>query len=95
VRLTNAHLLSMATLDVPGRVASQLLALARKYGESSPEGTRIPMRLTQADQAALVGTSRVRVNQVLGFFRKRQAILFDRDDRITILEKHALARRAR
>ena len=30
LRLANAHLLSLATLDVPGRVASQLLALAHE-----------------------------------------------------------------
>ena len=62
LRLTSAHLLSLAALDVPGRVASQLLALAREYGERTPEGTRIAMRLTQTDLASLVGASRVRVN---------------------------------
>jgi Crp-like helix-turn-helix domain len=61
-RLTNAHLLSLAALDVPGRVAFQLLALAREYGERTPGGTRIPMRLTQTDLASLVGASRVRMN---------------------------------
>ena len=66
VRLANARLISLASLDVPGRVASQLLSLAREYGQESSEGTRIPMRLTQADLAALVGASRVSVNQALG-----------------------------
>jgi CRP-like cAMP-binding protein len=39
-----------------------------------PEGTRIPMRLTQTDLVALVDASRVSVNQALGQFRKRGAI---------------------
>jgi CRP/FNR family transcriptional regulator, cyclic AMP receptor protein len=49
VRLANARLISLSTLDVPGRVAVQLLSLAREYGVETPEGTRIPMRLTQTE----------------------------------------------
>jgi CRP/FNR family transcriptional regulator, cyclic AMP receptor protein len=96
VRLTNAHLLSMATLDVPGRVAAQLLALGREYGEEIPEGgVRIPIRLTQADLAALAGASRVRVNQALGFFRKRGLVSMDKEGLLTIHDEDALVRRAR
>ncbi len=95
LRLTNAHLLSMAGLDVPGRVASQLLALAKEYGESTQEGTRIPMRLTQSDLAALVGASRVRVNQALGYFRKRGLISMDREGHFTICDEDALSQRVK
>jgi len=95
VRLTNAHLLSLAALDVPGRVASQLLALAREYGESTPQGTRVPMRLTQSDLAGLAGASRVRVNQALGYFRKRGLISMDREGHFTVRDEDALARRTR
>jgi CRP-like cAMP-binding protein len=85
----------LATLDVPGRVASQLLALAHEYGEEASDGVLIPITLIQADLAALVGASRVRVNQALGFFRKRNAISVDKDGRITVLDADVLARRAR
>lgn len=95
VRLANARLMSLASLDVPGRVASQLLSLAREYGQVTPEGMRIPMRLTQADLAALVGASRVSVNQALGQFRKRGAISVAKDGRISVQDEDALARRAR
>jgi CRP/FNR family cyclic AMP-dependent transcriptional regulator len=95
LRLTNANLLALATLDVPGRLASQLLTLAREYGERTPEGIRIPMRLTQADLAALVGASRVRVNQALSPFRKRGAITLDADGHITVRDEDALVRRTR
>ena len=96
LRLTNAHLISLASLDVPGRVASQLLALAREYGEETPEGaTRIPIRLTQSDLAALVGASRVRVNQALGYYKKRNLLSVGKDGRITVHDEPALARRAR
>jgi CRP/FNR family cyclic AMP-dependent transcriptional regulator len=95
LRLANAHLRSLATLDVPGRVASQLLALAHEYGEEASDGVLIPITLIQADLAALVGASRVRVNQALGYFRKRNAISVDKDSRITVLDADVLARRAR
>ena len=95
VRLANARLISLASLDVPGRVASQLLSLAREYGQEGPEGVRIPMRLTQADLAALVGASRVSVNQALGQFRKRGAISVAKDGRVSVHDEDALARRVR
>ena len=95
VRLTNARLLSMATLDVPGRVAAQVTTLAREYGEEIQEGVRIPIRLTQSDLAALVGASRVRVNQALGFFRKRGLISIDRGGHVIVHDQDALAQRAR
>ena len=95
VRLANARLTSIASLDVPGRVASQLLSLAREYGQETPEGTRIPMRLTQTDLAALVGASRASVNHALGHFRRRGAISVARDGRVSIHDPEALAHRAR
>jgi CRP/FNR family cyclic AMP-dependent transcriptional regulator len=95
VRLANARLISLASLDVPGRVASELLSLAREYGQKTPEGVRIPMRLTQADLAALVGASRVSVNQALGQFRKRGVISTGKEGRVSIHDEEALARRAR
>jgi len=95
VRLANARLISLASLDVPGRVASQLLSLAREYGQETPDGTRIPMRLTQSDLAALVGASRVSVNLALGQFRKRGAISVAKDGRVSVHDEEILARRAR
>lgn len=95
VRLANARLIAIASLDVPGRVASQVLSLAREYGQETSDGIRIPMRLTQADLAALVGASRVSVNQALGQFRKRGAISVAKDGRVSVHDQDALARRAR
>ena len=52
LRLANAHLRSVAAMDVPGRVAAKLSALAREYGEpSSSNGTLIPLPLTQSNPA--------------------------------------------
>jgi CRP/FNR family transcriptional regulator, cyclic AMP receptor protein len=96
LRLADTHTRSLVALDVSGRVAAQLLAFAREYGEPLPEGgTLIPLRLTQTDVAGLVGASRVRVNQALGYFRKRGNITVGRDHRIIVHDEEALARRAR
>lgn len=96
LRLADTHTRSLAALDVHGRVAAQILAFAREYGQSLPDGgTLIPLRLTQTDLAGLVGASRVRVNQALGYFRKRGSISIDHSHRITVHDEEALARRAR
>jgi len=95
VRIANSRLISLASLDVPGRVASELLSLAREYGQVTPEGVRIPMRLTQADLAALVGASRVSVNQALGQFRKRELVSIGEDGRVILRDEEALVRRTR
>src|SRR5688572_663435 len=76
---------AMATLDVHGRVARQLLALADVLGEEVADGgVRIPLRITQSDLAALVGATRVRINEVLVGFTRRRNIAVDRQHRITI-----------
>jgi CRP/FNR family transcriptional regulator, cyclic AMP receptor protein len=96
LRLANAHLRSVAAMDVPGRVAAQLLALTREYGEPSPRGgTLIPLPLTQSDLAGLVGASRVRVNQAIAFFKKRRYLSVGTDRRITVHDADSLARPGR
>lgn len=92
LRLANQQILALATLDVNGRVAGQLLALADAYGEPVPAGgVRIPLRLTQSDLAGLVGATRVRVNQALGGFKRRGHLSEDRQHRVTLLDPEALA----
>jgi len=96
LRLADTHTRSLAALDVHGRVAAQLLAFAREYGEPlSDGGILIPLRLTQTDLGGLVGASRVRVNQVLGYYRKRGSISLNKDHRIVVRDEESLARRAR
>ena len=91
LRLANAQLQAMATLDVHGRVARQLLSLADVLGEEGADGgVRIPLRVTQSDLAALVGATRVRVNEVLVGFTRRHQIEVDRQHRITILDRAGL-----
>ena len=94
LRLANEHIQTLATLDVYGRVARQLLAFAEKYGQPDPAGgVRIPIRLTQGDFADLVGASRRRVNQVMVAYKASGYIAVDPAGRITLLDRRALAQR--
>ena len=92
LRLANAHIVALATLSIEARLADQLLALAEEYGEAPPDGgCRIPFRLTQTDLAALVGASRVRVNQILVGWKRDGYLSVDRRHVITLRDRHALA----
>jgi CRP/FNR family cyclic AMP-dependent transcriptional regulator len=94
LRLSNARTESLAALDIPGRVAAQLLAFAKEYGEATPDGdVLIPLRLTQSDLASLIGASRVRVNQALNFYKQRNYLSLNRANQIVIHNSEALSRR--
>lgn len=96
LRLANLHTQSLVRLDVYGRVAGQLLALVREYGEVTPNGdVVIPLRLTQSDLASMVGASRVRVNQALSFYKKLEYLSVNQGRRIVIHDPAALGRRCR
>jgi CRP/FNR family cyclic AMP-dependent transcriptional regulator len=93
VRLSNELIQALATLDVYGRVARQLLAFAEKYGHSNGSGEiRIPICLTQSDIADLVGASRKRVNQVMVAFKQMGILSVDGDGRISVHRRDDLTR---
>lgn len=94
LRLATLQIQVLATQDVYGRVACQLLAFAQQYGNASTaKDVVIPLRLTQSDLASLVGASRVRVNQVLVDYKERGHISVSPQHYITIHNASALARR--
>jgi CRP/FNR family cyclic AMP-dependent transcriptional regulator len=94
LRLANAQVQSLAVLDVDGRVARQLLALAQEYSQGGElRGTVIPVRISQTELGQMVGASRVRVNQVLSFYRDQGYISIDEENRITVRDPAGLARR--
>jgi CRP/FNR family cyclic AMP-dependent transcriptional regulator len=93
VRLSDQLIQALATLDVYGRVARQLLAFAERYGRLTTDGeTRIPIALTQGDIADLVGASRKRVNQVMVAFKGQNLIGTDAEGHISLCDKDGLAR---
>ncbi len=94
LRLSNAQVQALAALDVYGRVARQILAFAQEYGHAAPNGDlTVPFRLTQTDIADLVGASRVRVNQVLVYYKEQGYISVSPNYRITVHDQEALAAR--
>ena len=92
VRLSDQMIQALATLDVNGRVARQLLAFAEKYGHANDGSTRIRILLTQTDIADLVGASRKRVNQAMVLFKEQGLIDTDAEGRISIKDKERLAK---
>lgn len=92
VRLSDQLIQALATLDVNGRVARQLLAFAEKYGHTKEGTTQIRIVLTQSDIADLVGASRKRVNQAMVLFKEQGLIDTDAEGRIAIRNNEGLAR---
>ena len=92
VRLSDQLIQALATLDVNGRVARQLLAFAEKYGHQKDDRTQISIVLTQSDIADLVGASRKRVNQTMVSFKEQGLIDTDTNGRIAIKDSEGLAR---
>jgi CRP/FNR family transcriptional regulator, cyclic AMP receptor protein len=92
VRLSDQMIQSLASLDVNGRVARQLLAFAERYGRKVKEGMQIRILLTQGDIANLVGASRKRVNQTMVLFKDQNMLSMSEDGRIIIHDQAGLAR---
>jgi CRP-like cAMP-binding protein len=91
VRLSDQMIQSLATLDVNGRVARQLLAFAERYGRKVNDGIQVRVVLTQSDIADLVGASRKRVNQTMVFFKEQGFVNTDSNGRIIIHDRSGLA----
>jgi CRP/FNR family cyclic AMP-dependent transcriptional regulator len=85
VRLSTEQIQALGTLDVPGKVARQLLVFADQYGVAGAAGILIPMRLTQSDLAGMVGASRERVNQAFAGLKQLHLIDVSTTHRITVL----------
>ena len=69
-RNVNQMLGDMVFLDVPTRVAKQLLALAETYAEDAKPGDQIVVPLSQGELARLVGASRETVSRALNSYRR-------------------------
>ena len=92
LRLSDQVIQSLATLDVNGRVARQLLAFAARYGTEENGMVQIRLSLTQGDIADLVGASRKRVNQTMVFFKEQGLVSTNTEGRMVIHNKEGLAR---
>lgn len=94
LRIADDQIRSLARLEVENRVARQLVAFSRRYGQIQPNGDlHIPIRLTQGDIAALIGASREHINKVIVAYKERGYLSVDRQYHITIHNQQALAKR--
>jgi CRP-like cAMP-binding protein len=94
LRRTNDTLTDLIFVDVPGRLANQLLQLARRFSTVTAGELRVNHDLTQEELAQLVGASRETVNKALADFANRGWIRLDNRS-VIILDRERLARRAR
>lgn len=80
LRLTDAHVESLAFLSAPGRVARLLLQLASESGERNDEGKLVfSSRMTRQEMANLTGTSRETFTRVLMDYQDRGLVAIDRN----------------
>ena len=77
------------TKPLASRLARQVLGLARSYGVTNGEETRIGLQLAQEDLAQLVGASRQRVNQELKGFEREGALRIE-PTRLVVLSREKL-----
>lgn len=94
LRRTNTMLADLIFVDVPGRVAKQLLQLAQRFGSLEGGSLRVTHDLTQEELAQLVGASRETVNKALADFASRGWLRLEGKS-VVILDRERLARRAR
>jgi CRP/FNR family cyclic AMP-dependent transcriptional regulator len=89
VRYSTLQVGSRTLLDVPARLARQLLELAQLHGEVATDGVRLKVALTQSELAGLIGATRESINKAIGAFRKQGFILV-KSNHITIIDPDAL-----
>jgi CRP-like cAMP-binding protein len=65
LRQTSQQVEDSLFLDLPGRLAKQLLHLAALYGDRTPDGIRINLKLPQRDLGSMAGASRESTNRQL------------------------------
>jgi CRP-like cAMP-binding protein len=89
LRRADAVIGDLALLDVLGRLAAKLRDLALADGEPAPEG-RVLRRPSQAEIAAMIGTSRETVSRALSELARRGDVELDGR---RLLVRHRLLRR--
>ena len=93
LRRLTGHVEELHFLDLPGRLASRLVRLAR---ESQPDATvdvRLDWPFTQTDLAAMIGGTRQTVNRLLADMTAQDLVRFERDT-LVIPDLERLARAA-
>jgi len=93
VRRVSGQVEDAALLDLPSRLAKQLLAMAERHGEPSNEGLRVRLQPSQSELGHTLGTSRVTINKHLQRWRRRGWVALARGE-VLIRDRAALKRLA-
>ncbi len=79
LRRLTGHVEELHFLDLPGRLASRLVRLARESQPGASGEVRLIWPYTQSDLAAMIGGTRQTVNRLLNDFADRGLIQFEKD----------------
>lgn len=93
LRRLTGHVEELHFLDLPGRLASRLVRLAREQQPGASGEVRLSWPYTQSDLAAMIGGTRQTVNRLLSDFVAQGLIRLDRDS-LVIPDLERLARAA-
>lgn len=94
LRLANRLIVALATMDAEGRLACQILSLAKEFGNRNSSGhIAIPLRLSQTTLGEMSGLSRNRVNYVLQQFERQRFIARPNTSRLIVCDLQALEER--
>jgi CRP-like cAMP-binding protein len=89
LRRNTQMLQEAAFLDIPGRLASELLRLAESQGRPAAGGLVISASLTQSELASIVRATRESINKWLRYFERRGWLHWSKGT-ITILDAERL-----
>ena len=89
LRSVNQMLGDLAFLDVPTRLAKQLLELAEAHGDENEQGRPVEVPMEQEQLARLVGASRETISRALNSYRSL-GILSTSHRKITVTDLPAL-----
>ena len=90
LRAANKLISATTSQDIRSRLASLLLNLMTNFGEVTPTGTRISLRLTNQEMANMIGTTRETVNRTLNRFWDERLIDM-RTSHVIVVEPDALS----
>lgn len=91
LRWTSAFAESIAQFDAAGRLLHFLILYTKRYGKPITEGIayELELGLSQSDLASMVGARREWVNRIMGDWRRRGLVDYDRE-MIQILDMPAV-----
>jgi CRP/FNR family transcriptional regulator, cyclic AMP receptor protein len=80
---------NLVTVDSEQRLGQTLLQIARKHGKKDPRSIRIELRISHAELASMVGTTRPRISMFMQRFRNL-GLLELNGERQLVIKEHKL-----